>query len=181
MAQRLDIETRPIVPEDLEVLAKIDHSYHTDFVWQMVVERDEGNVSIKFKEIRLPRSMRVDYPWADGRILEDWKSRDGVMVALVEDIPVGYASVALDASGQLASVTDLVVTRRLRRHGIGTSLLQAVSIGLAKEGVKQIMLEMQSKNYPAIGLADQLGYEFCGYSDQYYPNLDIALFFSKRI
>jgi ribosomal protein S18 acetylase RimI-like enzyme len=181
MAKGLDIEIRPLLPEDLEVLAKIDHSYHTDFVWQMAMDRDEGNISIKFKEIRLPRSMRVDYPWPDTRILGDWKSRDGVMVALVDEIPVGYASVTLDASEELASVTDLVVTRRLRRRGIGTALLHAVSIGLAKEGVRQVMLEMQSKNHPAIGLADQMGYEFCGYSDQYYPNLDIALFFSKRI
>ena len=41
--------------------------------------------------------------------------------------------------------------------------------------------EMQSKNYPGISMANKLGYEFCGYSDRYYTNQDIALFFAKRI
>ena len=35
--------------------------------------------------------------------------------------------------------------------------------------------------YSAICLAKAQGYEFCGYSDKYYPNLDIALFFSGRV
>jgi RimJ/RimL family protein N-acetyltransferase len=38
---------------------------------------------------------------------------------------------------------------------------------------------LQSKNLPAIRLAQKFGYEFCGYNDQYYINQDVALFFAK--
>ena len=43
------------------------------------------------------------------------------------------------------------------------------------------MLEMPSKNNPAMRLAQKLGYEFCGYNDQYYETQDIALFFGRSI
>jgi RimJ/RimL family protein N-acetyltransferase len=36
---------------------------------------------------------------------------------------------------------------------------------------------MQSKNYPAIALARKLGFSYSGYSDRYYADQDIALFF----
>jgi RimJ/RimL family protein N-acetyltransferase len=40
---------------------------------------------------------------------------------------------------------------------------------------------MSSKNNSAIRLAQKLGFEFCGYNDQYYENKDIALFFGRLI
>jgi len=43
------------------------------------------------------------------------------------------------------------------------------------------LLEMSSKNNPAIRFAQKLGYEFCGYNDQYYETQDIALFFGRYI
>jgi hypothetical protein len=44
-----------------------------------------------------------------------------------------------------------------------------------------MILEMQSKNYPAIQLAQKLGFDFCGYNDNYFDNQDIAILFSKPI
>jgi ribosomal protein S18 acetylase RimI-like enzyme len=44
-----------------------------------------------------------------------------------------------------------------------------------------MVLEMQPKNYPAIQLAQKLGFDFCGYNDRYYANRDIALFFAKGL
>jgi len=41
-----------------------------------------------------------------------------------------------------------------------------------------MILEMQSKNYPAISLARKMGFVFSGYSDRYYPDREIALFFT---
>jgi hypothetical protein len=40
---------------------------------------------------------------------------------------------------------------------------------------------MQSKNQPAIRLAQKHGYEFCGYNDHYYMTQDVALFFAKAL
>jgi hypothetical protein len=40
---------------------------------------------------------------------------------------------------------------------------------------------MQPKNYPAICLAQKLGFDLCGYNDRYFANQDIALFFAKNL
>jgi ribosomal protein S18 acetylase RimI-like enzyme len=177
----MEIEIRPLISEDLPALTRIDHSYHTDFVWQMALEQEESKLGIQFREIKLPRSMRVDYPWPEMKLADDWEQRDGVLVALHEDVQVGYISILKSIARPFATISDLVVIRRSRRQGIGTALLQAASGWLTQQGVDHLQLEMQSKNHPAISLAKKLGYEYCGYSDHYYPNLDIALFFSKRI
>jgi hypothetical protein len=47
--------------------------------------------------------------------------------------------------------------------------------------MSQLFLEMQSKNIPAIRLATKMGSVFSGYSDRYYPNQDIALFFALSL
>jgi RimJ/RimL family protein N-acetyltransferase len=44
-----------------------------------------------------------------------------------------------------------------------------------------MLLEMTSKNVPAIRLAQKLGFEFCGYNDAYYETQDIAIFFGRSI
>jgi RimJ/RimL family protein N-acetyltransferase len=45
----------------------------------------------------------------------------------------------------------------------------------------RMVIEMSSKNNPAIRLAQKLGYEFCGYNDQYYETQDIAIYFGRLI
>jgi len=47
--------------------------------------------------------------------------------------------------------------------------------------LKRILLEMQAKNHAAIQLARKLGYEFCGYCDDYFTNHDIAVFFMQNL
>ena len=37
------------------------------------------------------------------------------------------------------------------------------------------------KNYPAICLAQRTGFRYAGYSDLYYPDQDIALFFAVEL
>jgi ribosomal protein S18 acetylase RimI-like enzyme len=46
-------------------------------------------------------------------------------------------------------------------------------------GDKRLIVEMQSKNDPAIRLVQKHGYEFCGYNDHYYMTQDVALFFAR--
>lgn len=181
MTAEADVSIRPLALADITILSEMDHNYHTDYVWQMELQSQPNEVSVHFRVVHLPRSMRVDYPHPPQLILEQWQQRDWVLVAEQEEETVGYISVDRGQIPGLVMVTDLVVLRRLRRHGIGSTLLLAAQTWAAENQTTQMLLEMQSKNYPAICLANKMGFEFCGYSDRYYTNQDIALFFGRRI
>lgn len=173
------IEIRPAKSDDIPALVALEHSYASDYVWQMELQRDEQKTSVIFRQIRLPRSVSVMYPRNPQLLTEEWTKRDGFLVASMETGLVGYACLMNNMAPQTTWVTDLVVLRSQRRQGIGTALLFAAQDWAMQRKNRRIILEMQPKNYPAISLAQKLGFDLCGYNDHYYTNQDIALFFSK--
>jgi ribosomal protein S18 acetylase RimI-like enzyme len=147
----------------------------------MEIQSEEGQVGVNFRQIRLPRSVRVEYPRPADRLEHDWTQRAGLLVALLEEAPVGYISLLLNIAPLTAWATDLVVVRRLRRQGIGSALALAAQEWGEAHDCRRLVLEMQPKNYPAISMAQKLGFDFCGYNDRFYANHDIALFFAKAL
>lgn len=176
-----EIEIRPAAAEDIPALTALDHNYSSDYVWQMEFQPEENRVAISFREIRLPRSVRVEYPRPAGSLEHDWLDRSGLLTALLAGEPVGYISLNLNIAPSTCWVTDLVVLRRVRRQGIGSALVLAAQEWGLQHDSRRIVLEMQPKNYPAIHLAQKLGFDFCGYNDWYYANHDIGLFFAKPL
>lgn len=177
-----EIEIRHAVDSDLSQILHLDHNYTSDFVWQMEVQRqEEGQTRINFRVVRLPRSVRVDYPRAINGLLQNWQDHAGLLVALIADEIVGYASLTLRLAANTAWITDMAVKRRVRRQGVGTALLLAAQEWGQTQDCQTLILEMQPKNYPAICLSQKLGFELCGYNDRYYPNHDIGLFFAKSL
>ncbi|HEX7972821.1 MAG TPA: GNAT family N-acetyltransferase [Anaerolineales bacterium] len=174
-----EIQIRPATPADLPAMIAIDPDYVSDYVWQMEIQAEENQVKVSFREVRLPRSVRVDYPRLPANLKQDWDQRSGLLVAILGEEVVGYASLMLNLAPLTAWVTDLVVMRRLRRQGIGSALLLAAEEWASQHNSRHLVIEMQPKNYPAIHMAQKLGFDFCGYNDRYYPNHDIGLFFGK--
>ncbi|HEX9012998.1 MAG TPA: GNAT family N-acetyltransferase [Anaerolineaceae bacterium] len=171
------IEIRPAALSDLSKLTAMDHSFKTNYVWQMDVASEEGQMGITFREVRLPRPIKVDYPRATESLAADWPERATILVGLLENQPVGYISISEKIAPTTAWVTNLVVDPAVRRQGIGSALALASQDLALQRRLRRTVLEMQSKNIPAIHLARKLGYDFCGYNDHYYENQDIAVFF----
>ncbi len=176
-----EIQIRPAVVADIAQLIAIDHSYTSDNVWQMDIAAENGQMAIQFRETRLPRSVRVEYPRHPQSLSADWRKRAGLLVAVHEQEVVGYISIEKDIAPAMAWVTDLAVLRRLRRQGIGSALVLAGQEWSLHHKLYRMVLEMQPKNYPAISLSQKLGFDFCGYNDRYYVNNDIGLFFAKTL
>jgi ribosomal protein S18 acetylase RimI-like enzyme len=176
-----EIQVRPAIPSDLNALLALDHTSQTDYVWQMDVQNIDGQIGAIFREIRLPRTVTVPYPRPVSELSESWNHRSGVLVAVVGGQPVGFVRTNDVIAPHTAWILDLVVASRYRRQGIASALiLEAQSWALQRKNYR-IVLEMASKNHPAIRLAQKLGYEFCGYNDQYYETQDIAIFFGSLI
>jgi ribosomal protein S18 acetylase RimI-like enzyme len=177
-----EIEIRPAIKNDLPYLVKIEHTYQSMYVWQMDRTVEEGQFLVNFRQTRLPRTMRVEYGGSHPLLNEEnWSRYQAVLVASLAQIPVGYIGISDQFSPRTLWVTDCAVREDLRRNGIGTGLILAAQEWGAENGFRKAILEMQSKNHPAIQLARKLGYEFCGYNDHYYANQDIALFFSRSL
>lgn len=176
-----EIEIRPAIAADIPELIAIDHTYSSEFVWQMEIQVEDKHTEITFREIRLPRSVRVEYPRPTHTLEGDWTRRSGLLVAVFESQVVGYISLMLDIAPITTWVTDLAVVRRVRRQGIGSALVLAAQEWGEQHNSRRLVLEMQPKNYSAIQMAQKLGFAFCGYNDRYYANHDIGLFFAKSL
>ena len=172
---------RSVNKTDIPTLVDLDPSYHTEYGWQLDIDNHEKDMNIRFREMRLPRSMLVEYPNQLNALSDHSEQYLNMLVSEFEDMPIAFIGLSQSHPLGLLAVTDLVVKRRFRRAGIATSLLRAAQSWAVKIGKDHLVVEMQSKNYPAIQLVSKLGFEFSGYSDKYYPNQDIALFFTKRI
>jgi ribosomal protein S18 acetylase RimI-like enzyme len=176
------IEIRPVEAEDLSVLVEIEHDYTSEYVWQMeILQPDEDQIGVNFRQLRLPRSVKVEYPRPVKALSDEWTKRSGILVAVHAGEVVGYLGLMLEMAPLTTWMTDLAISRRMRRKGIGSALVLAGMAWAIQHDCYRVILEMQPKNYPAICMAKKLGFEFCGYHDRYYRNHDTALFFSKYV
>ena len=176
-----EIEIRPVNPADFSSLRAIEQHSKSDYVWQMDRSIQETQVTINFREIRLPRSIRIDNPQGEEILESQVKKGSGVLSALLGGQVVGYICVEDRVDSQSAWIRGMAVAERFRQQGIGSALVLASQDWASKRGLRRMVIEMHSKNYPAIRMAIKLGYEFSGYHDQYYANQDIALFFSRLL
>jgi ribosomal protein S18 acetylase RimI-like enzyme len=174
-----EIVIQPATAADWQNLIEIDNSYSTSYVWQMDRTLDEGQVTINFREVRLPRSVNVEYPRSPQRMSEEWAKPAMILKACLDSVMIGYIRVDEGLSPSTAWVTDLAVHPDVRRQGMASGLILAAQDWAMQRNLRRMIVEMQSKNFPAISMVLKLGYEFSGYQDQYYANQDIALFFTR--
>jgi len=171
------VQVRPAASADLPHLTALDHGYSTDYVWQMDAREENEQTSITFRTVRLPRSMRVAFPRDSQQLLEAWNRRVCFLVAEEAGLLKGYLHLTLAAAPETGWIADFAVDRRFRRSGVGSVLLASAAHWARQNNLGRLIVETQSKNYPAICFAQKHGMAFCGYNDRYYPNQDVALFF----
>ena len=176
-----NVRIRPTVATDMPRLMELDHASASDYVWQLDLRKENGQVLAGFREVRLPRPVSVAYPRDPFTLADEWTQRSATFTALVGDAPVGYTCVLEHSHATTVWVTDLVVDVENRRQGVGSALFTAAQDWALSRSARDIFLEMSSKNYPAIRLALKFGFEFCGYNDHYYVTQDVALFFGRSL
>jgi ribosomal protein S18 acetylase RimI-like enzyme len=167
--------------QELMACLDLDHTYSTDYVWQVDMRDAQDDVTVRFRQVRLPRTMQVAYPRDAQALLASWKHRDCFLIAIVENVVLGYVHMCTDAQNSSGWIHDLVVGEPFRNRRIGSALLEQATRWATLRSIKHITLEMQTKNYPAINFARRHGLSFCGFNDRYYTNQDIALFFGKNL
>ena len=176
-----DIQIRKAISSDIPKLLQMDHGSSTSHVWQLSISKQVGEIAATFREVRLPRPMQISYPRDPQRLPDEWTRYAALLLAERDETPMGYLVINLAMAEQSGWITDLVVDLRFRRQGVGSRLLRAALLGARERDFQRLFVEMQSKNYPAIALAQHSGFQYAGYSDVYYRDQDIALFFVHEL
>jgi len=176
-----EIELRPTVATDLSRLMGMNHSVDSEAVWQLELRREAGQVFARFRDVRLPRPTNVSYPHDPYSLADEWVRKSMMYTAASGTLPVGYIALVEHNPASVAWITDLAVEPSLRRTGIASSLMTSALDWASGRALRILMFELQSKNNPALRLAQKFGFEFCGYNDQYYPTRDVALCFSRLL
>jgi len=167
---------------DINVCCQMTMSYTTDYVWQMQTQQSEHTIGIRFDTVRLPRSMRVEYPRSPDELIENWQQDGCFLVARnLKDEIVAFLDARPHPWQSFLWIANLVVDPDYRQQGFASTLLKSAGRWAMEQNLRRLMLEMQTKNHPAISFAQKHGFQFCGYNERYYPNGDIALFFSRSI
>lgn len=167
--------------EDMETCASLNHSYTTAHVWQMETRDVNGAITITFRAAHLPREVQVDYPRQGADLLTGWRQRDEFLIAQEDERICGYVTLSAALEHGTALIGDIVVDRPLRRRGVGTRLLQSAVEWAYDHHLRRVLVNVQTKNYPAIRFCQSRGLSFCGYNDHYWPTQDIALSFGRII
>jgi len=175
-----EFEIRNTVSTDLARLAALDHSIETDYVWQLDLHREPGQVDVLLREVRLPRTIRLEHPRPAKDLPDTWHVRPmfSAMNGMEAVAYIRFTDVFVE---QAVWITDVVVGRPLRRQGVARKLIAAVETWGIQRNLRRVIIETQSKNAPAIRMVQKLGFEFCGYNDQYFSTRDVALFFARSL
>ena len=175
-----EIEIRPTISTDLARLSALDHTIETDYVWQLDLHREEAQVQVDLHEVRLPRTVRLEHPRPAKDLPDTWHLRP-MFSAMLGMEAVAYVRFTDHIIPHAVWITDIVVGRAMRRQGLAHQLIGAVESWGVERELRRAVIEIQSKNQPAIHMIQKMGFEFCGYNDQYYATRDVALFFARSI
>lgn len=175
-----NIEIRPTVSTDLARLSALDHTIETDYVWQLDLHHAPSQLGANFREVRLPRTVKLAHPRSAKELPDTWHIRP--MLSAVSGVEaVGYIRHTDQIIPHAVWITDVVVGRPWRRKGLAHKLIHAAEAWGVQRSLRRVIIEVQSKNQPAIHMILKMGFEFCGYNDQYYATRDVALFFVRSL
>jgi ribosomal protein S18 acetylase RimI-like enzyme len=171
------IDIRPAISSDITALIQFVHSIETGHTWQLDCTGDADQINVSFHKIRLPRSVKLEYPKNPSAMINSWTKHGLFLIGRIGSQRCGYLVLDLEQN-QIGWVVDLVVDEPFRRQGVASALIIASQDWLRANGIYQIVLEMPIKNEAAIALATKLGFKFNGYMDRYFSNREIAVFYS---
>lgn len=185
MTQSAPFVLRDGLESDIAQCLALDHSYETDYVWQMTLHHDDlDQHEIMFRRERLPRTLEVEQYGDTVRLRAALAPDQCFLVASLRETPgeiAGYLTMRHDPFHKVGWIEDLMVARKFRRKGIGSRMIFVARSWAKEHRLSRLTVEIATKNYPAIVFCQTLGFSFCGFNDKYFVNQDIAVFFNQTI
>ena len=168
-------------PQDISLLSEMDTSFTTERIYRPVQE----GLSFRLVEEAVHPPLRKQYVFdpSDPDERQNWQY---TALAEANGALAGFAAAQYVAWNRRVVLWHLYVVPCYRHCGVGTRLLEAISIFASSVQARCVWLETQNVNYPAIQFYKQNGFAFCGFDTSLYDphNLEqaeTALFFSRPV
>lgn len=183
MSTILGVLIRDGVSSDIPACLALDHSYETEYVWQMRLNEEGDQHQVIFQTERLPRVLETTWPVDENRLILALPPEQCFLVVENRETHdlLGYLTMRHDPVYRMAYLHDLVISQPYRRRRIGTRLLNIARHWAKHRQLERLTAQLQTQNYPAILFCQHSGLTFCGFNDHYFPNRDIAIFFTEPL
>ncbi|NYE13241.1 GNAT family N-acetyltransferase [Actinomadura citrea] len=168
-------------PEDDRVLAKLDGSFTTDSVFE-VVETGDG---FTLRQIPVTPPIHEVFP-ADEDTKDDRDPElSQTVVACNRDELCGFVESSFEPWNRRLTICDIQVAPVWREKGLGRTLMSH-AFGFAEErGAGHVWLEVSNINAPAISAYLRMGFAFCGLDTRLYDATESAgeqaIFMARQI
>lgn len=169
------MEIRPYRPDDRHRASVIDASFPVEAIAVLEVGRDSITWSAIPTVARQKSHELAEYlddpepPWSEGYVAE------------VAGRVVGFAALGFEVWNRRAVLWHMYVDRTSRGTGVARALLSVVVARAREVGSRQVWLETQDSNVPAIAAYERLGFEIVGFDRSFYdnpPEAETAIFMS---
>jgi GNAT superfamily N-acetyltransferase len=184
MSVNVPLIIRDGVEADIDLCMALDHSYTSDYVWQVQIERDDPHYyQMTFRTERLPRTLEASYLASAERLKLALPDDHCFLVAAERDGAgiLGYCVMSQQQTHRVAIVHDLVIERAYRRSRIGSKLLNIARRWGREKHLQRLLVEVNTRNHPAIVFCQSSGLTFCGYNERYFDQQEIAIFFGQNL
>ncbi|MCO6449194.1 MAG: GNAT family N-acetyltransferase [Caldilineales bacterium] len=166
---------------DLNECAQIDASYNTQRVWQLSLGVEPNDIAVHLHLVHLPRAVNVPGEPQEDNLLKQWQRGDCMLSARQDREVVGFIHLIADSSAGVAHIQQHVVRPDYRRQGVGTKLLSQAMLWGQDRNLRSVMVQVSTKNHPAISFYFAHGFSFCGFNERFYSDHEITLDLARTI
>ena len=171
------MRVRKAQPMDLNHCTRIDGSYVTGHVWQIV---SGGGARLQIARAKLPREIAVAYPIDQQGLAQDIH-RDVVLLADELGEMLGMADMRFVYGTRTAWIEYLVTNQPFRRQGVARGVLGMCEEMAARGGMTRVILPVPLRADPAVAFLSNRGYQASGYLSDYDARGETAILFSRML
>ena len=176
-----DIEIGAASIDEYEQISLIDLSFESDYVWKTQMLEGFDSFESSFQRIRLPKVIRVPFQAYSTSNLRNQILQREILAVRYEEKVIGYVRLEKDETVNRLIVKTGGVMPSYRCKGVGSALLDHISDIARDNRIRSLVCMVQAKNDPTIHFLLARGFQFCGYQEFFFRNMEIGLFFSKNI
>jgi ribosomal protein S18 acetylase RimI-like enzyme len=166
---------------DLNECVKLDPAFITQRVWQMILNVESANIQVGFQLAPLPRPLTLPGVPISDALLQSWQRGDCMYASRQDATITGFIHLAPDPAKRMGRLEHHIVHRDLRRQGIGSALLETALQWSRDHHLRSLIVEVNTKNHPAIAFYTHHGFAFSGFHERFYSDQEIILHLARMV